>query len=61
MNERITYDEAFQLLVQKAREGSVSAVIHLEKVLRTQKAEQDEVDSTIDAILARADQGGGRD
>jgi hypothetical protein len=61
MNERITNDEAFQLLVQKAREGSVSAVIHLEKVLRTQKAEQDEVDSTIDAILARAHQGGGRE
>jgi hypothetical protein len=61
MNERTTYDEAFQLLVQKAREGSVSAVIHLEKVLRTQKAEQDEVDSTIDAILARAHPGGGRE
>jgi hypothetical protein len=61
MNERITYDEAFQLLVQKAREGSVSAVIHLEKVLRSQKSEQDEVDSTIDAILARAHTGEGRD
>ena len=50
----ITYSEAFDMLVQKAREGSVSAVIHLEKVLRSQKAAQDEVDSTIEAILARS-------
>ena len=55
MTERISYHEAFELLVQKAREGSVSAVIHLEKVMRSQKGEQDEVDATIDAILARAE------
>jgi hypothetical protein len=60
MTERISYHEAFELLVQKAREGSVSAVIHLEKVLRAQKAEQNEVDDAIDAILARTQAGEGR-
>jgi hypothetical protein len=55
MTERISYHEAFELLVQKAREGSVSAVIHLEKVMRSQKGQQDEVDATIGAILARAE------
>jgi hypothetical protein len=49
------------MLAAKAREGSVTAIVHLERYLRTQHAEQNEVDDAIDAILARADQGGGRE
>jgi hypothetical protein len=58
-----THDEAVRMLAVKAREGSVTAIVHLERYLRTQHAEQNEVDDAIDAILARAESnpGGGRD
>jgi hypothetical protein len=43
------------MLAARAREGSVTAIVHLERLLRTQKAEQNEVDEAIDRILARAE------
>src|SRR5919199_525875 len=44
MTEQLpTHDEALRMLAAKAREGSVTAIVHLERLLRTQKAEQTRV------------------
>jgi hypothetical protein len=47
-SEILTYQEALQFLSEMARKGSVTATVHLERILRPGKAERD-----IDDELAR--------
>ena len=47
-----SYEEALALLAQKAQEGSVTAIVALERALRSRKAEADEVHDVIDRILS---------
>jgi hypothetical protein len=60
MSDLPTYEEVLQMLSAKAREGSVSAMICLERALRREDPddpEVDEVDEVIERILAeRADE-----
>jgi hypothetical protein len=55
-----TYDEVLEMLSVKAREGSVSAMIALERALRretSESSETEEVDEIIERILTeRADE-----
>jgi hypothetical protein len=49
-----TYDEALQMLADKAQEGSVTAIVALERALRNRAPEDvDEVGDAIDRILSR--------
>jgi hypothetical protein len=50
-----TYDEALLLLAQKAQEGSVTAIVALERALRGREEAHDEVGEMIDKILNKAD------
>jgi predicted component of type VI protein secretion system len=51
-----TYDEALAMLAAKAEEGSVTAIVALERALRNREAEAaDEVGEAIDRILNKAD------
>jgi tRNA C32,U32 (ribose-2'-O)-methylase TrmJ len=47
-----TYEEVLEMLSVKAREGSVSAMIALERALRRETPESDEVDD-VDEIIER--------
>jgi hypothetical protein len=51
MNDLPSYNEVLQMLSEKARAGSVSAMIALERALRPQSQAQD-VDEVIDRILS---------
>jgi len=61
-----SYNEALGMLAAKAAEGSVTAVVALERALRNvREEEQDEVGDVIDRILPRSvptglDSAGGR-
>jgi hypothetical protein len=49
-----TYDEALQMLADKASGGSVTAIVALERALRNRATEDvDEVGDAIDQILNR--------
>jgi hypothetical protein len=49
------------MLGDKAREGSVTAIVALERALRMQNADEaEDVGDAIDRILADKDQGDGR-
>ena len=50
-----TYEEILQMLTVKAREGSVSAMIALERALRPGDADPEDIDEVIDRILAEKD------
>ena len=46
------YDEILELLTVKARAGSVSAMIALERALRPAEADPEDIDEVIDRLLA---------
>jgi hypothetical protein len=48
--------EVLELLSQKAREGSTSAMIALERALRARQHDENEVGDTIDQILHEAEE-----
>jgi hypothetical protein len=49
-----TYGEALRMLAAKAKEGSVTAIVALERALRTHYTnETDQVGEAIDRILAK--------
>jgi hypothetical protein len=47
-----SYEEALQLLAAKAQEGSVTAIVALERALRTRERGEQELDDAIDKIMA---------
>ena len=56
MNETAipSYNEALAMLAARAREGSVTAIVALERALRNVREEdEDEVGAAIDRILAQ--------
>jgi hypothetical protein len=55
MSDLPTYEEILQMLTVKAREGSVSAMIALERALRPGDARPEDIDEVIDRILAEKD------
>jgi hypothetical protein len=55
MTSILTREEVLDLLSQKAREGSTSAMIALERALRAQDREQSEIDDVIDRLMAEPD------
>jgi len=58
MAEVPTYQDVLEMLADKAGEGSVSAMIALERALRRDPPEdRDEVAKTIDHILAKRVEG----
>jgi hypothetical protein len=58
MTEVPTYAEALAMLGDKAREGSVTAIVALERALRMRSADEaEDVGDAIDRILAEKDQG----
>ena len=54
--------EVLELLSQKARDGSTSAMIALERALRAKNRDEDEIGTVLDQILeeAEGDPGGSR-
>ena len=54
-NEKIlSHDEVLELLSDRAREGSISAAIALERALRAKdEGEEDEVGEALNRILSR--------
>jgi hypothetical protein len=52
MTSILSREEVLTLLSQKAREGSTSAMIALERALRAQDREQSEIDEVIDRLMA---------
>ena len=55
MTELPTYEEILQMLTVKAREGSVSAMIALERALRPGDADPEDIDEVIDRLLSEED------
>jgi len=54
MTDLPTYDDVLRMLAEKAGQGSVSAMVALERALRHQVPEDDdEVGREIDRILAK--------
>lgn len=53
MSEIPTYDEALAMLAAKAKEGSVTAIVALERALRTREDPEVDVGEAIDHILAK--------
>jgi hypothetical protein len=52
-DELPSYEEALELLAEKARAGNAAAIIALERVLRAQaKAQEDEIGGAIGRILS---------
>jgi hypothetical protein len=52
--EILTRDDVLELLSMKAAEGSVTAMVCLERALRYEQREQpDELDAELDRLLAR--------
>jgi hypothetical protein len=51
LGEALRVNRPAELLSQKAREGSTSAMIALERALRARAREEDEVGDAIDRIL----------
>jgi hypothetical protein len=47
----LSYTDVLRLLTEKARGGSVSAMITLERVLRPSDPQTDELDDALDRIL----------
>ena len=47
-----TYQEVLELLTVKAREGSVSAMIALERALRPGDADPEDIHDVIDRLMA---------
>ena len=47
--------EVLELLSQKAREGSTSAMIALERALRARDRDEDEIGTVLDQILDEAE------
>ncbi len=45
--------EVLQLLTEKAREGSTSAMIALERALRAEQKDRDPLDDELDRILGK--------
>jgi hypothetical protein len=45
--------EALAMLTEKAREGSTSAMIALERALRAEKKDRDPLDDELDRILGK--------
>jgi hypothetical protein len=50
-NDILTREQALQLLSKKAREGSVSAAIALERALRISPPEQDELEDELERLI----------
>jgi hypothetical protein len=48
----LTRDEVLVLLSEKARDGSTSAMIALERALRLHRPEDDELDAELDRLLS---------
>jgi hypothetical protein len=55
-DEILSRSEVLALLSQKAREGSTSAMIALERALRARERDEDEVGDAIDRILEMGDE-----
>jgi hypothetical protein len=50
-----SYEQALRMLAEKAQEGSVTAIVALERVLRTRERGERELDDAIAEIMAKAD------
>lgn len=52
-----SYNEALEMLAERARDGSVTAIVALERALRAVAKEESELDGAIDRILTKAGNG----
>lgn len=53
--EILTRKSVLELLSKKAADGSVTAMVCLERALRYQREQPDELDAELDRLLARDD------
>jgi hypothetical protein len=49
------YEDALRMLAENAQEGSVTAIVALERVLRSRERGEQELDAAIAEITAKAD------
>jgi hypothetical protein len=52
-NGILSRDDVLELFSKKAAEGSVTAMVCLERALRYQREQPDELDAELDRLLAR--------
>jgi hypothetical protein len=53
--EILTREDVLELLSMKAADGSVTAMVCLERALRYEREEPDELDTELDRLLSRDD------
>ena len=53
--EILTYEEVLALLSEQARAGKVAALVSLERALRPEGPEQEDIDAELDRILGKGE------